>query len=163
MWKDYFHSESVIVGVDIDPRCKEFEEERIHVCIGSQDDPQFLNKVVEQYGPFDIILDDGSHLAKHQIASFEILFPTLKERGTYICEDTHTSYKEYYNGKYKGNTFVEYSKNFVDSLNSQHVENENKKFLNSCSDSIRAVHFYDSMVVVEKKKRGESFDAWIGE
>lgn len=35
MWKDYFGKDATIVGVDINPECKSFEEDGIHVEIGS--------------------------------------------------------------------------------------------------------------------------------
>ncbi len=34
---------------------------RIRASFVSQADPEFLAKVNEEFGPFDIILDDGSH------------------------------------------------------------------------------------------------------
>ena len=50
--------------------------------------------MVDRYGPFDIIIDDGGHTMEQQIASIETLFPALNEGGVYLCEDTHTSYWE---------------------------------------------------------------------
>src|ERR1700683_5617356 len=38
MWKDYFGPGARIVGVDIDPRCKDLEEEQIEIHIGDQED-----------------------------------------------------------------------------------------------------------------------------
>ena len=58
-WKEYYYR-SNIVGIDINPDCKKYEEERVSVEIGSQADGSFLNQVKEKYGPFDLILDDGS-------------------------------------------------------------------------------------------------------
>jgi hypothetical protein len=43
-------------------------------------------------GPFDVIIDDGSHLSQHQLASFHGLFDALRDGGFYIIEDVHTSY-----------------------------------------------------------------------
>lgn len=41
MWKDYFGSKAIIYGVDINPSCKELEEENISIFIGSQSDRNF--------------------------------------------------------------------------------------------------------------------------
>ena len=46
----------------------------------------------EKEGPFDIIIDDGSHLSLHQIGTFEALYGSLKTAGLYIIEDVQTSY-----------------------------------------------------------------------
>ena len=38
MWSDYFGEKIKIFGIDIDPRCKEFENENTKIFIGSQSD-----------------------------------------------------------------------------------------------------------------------------
>ncbi len=157
MWKNYFGNEAVIVGIDIDENCKQYEEDNIYVCIGSQDDADFLKKVCEKYGAFDIILDDGSHQVKNQIASFETLFPLLNYGGIYLCEDTHTSYWESFGGKLRGEgTFIEYAKKMIDELHYQHVEEATDTLYPNIRNQIKAIHFYDSIVVLEKEKTGLS-------
>ena len=42
LWKQYFGPYARIVGLDIRPKCKAFEEDQIHVRIGDQSDEQFL-------------------------------------------------------------------------------------------------------------------------
>jgi cyclopropane fatty-acyl-phospholipid synthase-like methyltransferase len=90
-WKKFF-PKAQITGIDILPRCKEYAGERIAVEIGSQSDIDFLKKVETVHGPFDIIIDDGSHKTKDQIRTFQFLFPLLKDGGIYVVEDIHTSY-----------------------------------------------------------------------
>ena len=84
LWKDYFpHAE--IHGIDIDPACKQYENERIKIHIGSQADTNFLSTLPKD---FDIIIDDGSHIPDHQIASFLHLYQHhMKDRGIYVVED----------------------------------------------------------------------------
>lgn len=162
MWRNYWGSEAVIVGIDIDSKCKQYEEDNTHVCIGSQDDPDFLQAVCKKWGPFDIILDDGSHMVNHQIRSFEILFPLLAEGGIYLCEDTHTSYWSSFGGKLHGdNTFIEYAKGLVDELHYHHIEREEAIDISFLRNQIRAIHFYDSLIVFEKRRTGISFDSMI--
>lgn len=155
MWKNYFGNESVIVGIDIDESCKQYEENNIHVCIGSQDNVDFLKEVCEKYGPFDIILDDGSHQVKHQIDSFETLFPLLNYGGIYLCEDTHTSYWAPFGGELRGEgTFIEHAKKIIDELHYQHIEEAEDALSPNIRDQIKAIHFYNSIVVFEKEKTG---------
>ena len=47
-WKDYYYR-SNILGIDINPDCKKYEEERISVEIGSQADGEFLSRIWQQY------------------------------------------------------------------------------------------------------------------
>jgi len=93
MWKRYFPS-SNIYGLDIDPDTKQFEENRISITIGSQADEVVLEGLSQRAGGFDIIIDDGSHVNKHMIKSFDCLFKHLKKGGVYIIEDLRCSYSK---------------------------------------------------------------------
>jgi cephalosporin hydroxylase len=90
MWKEYFGHQALIVGVDIDARCKAYEEPQIQVEIGDQSDPGFWESLWDHYTEFDIVIDDGSHIPKHQEASFKALWPST--RGVYLIEDCHSGY-----------------------------------------------------------------------
>ena len=95
LWKAYFGQSSTIVGVDIDPACSGYAkpEANVHVRIGSQADGDFLREVVDEFGPFDLIIDDGSHHSSHQIASFNALFDGgLAAQGRYFVEDLECVY-----------------------------------------------------------------------
>ena len=158
MWKNYFGEQAFIVGIDIDATCKDYEEENIKICIGSQDDKAFLEKVSSEYGPFDIIIDDGSHAVNHQIASFEALYGLLGNTGVYLCEDTHTSYWKSFGGEYLGQkTFVEYAKSLIDELHNQHISDKEIPLKAQFRNQIKSIHFYDSVIVFEKRLSGQSF------
>jgi cephalosporin hydroxylase len=83
LWKRYFGPDSQIVGLDIDPRCAEYAENQIAIHIGNQADVALLKSL----GPFDIVIDDGSHRLQDQLASFEALWPST--RSVYLIEDCH--------------------------------------------------------------------------
>ena len=88
MWEEFFPN-AMIYGIDIDPKCKEFEGGRRKILIGDQSDSDFLHNVLSQVSePFDIIIDDGSHCVTHQLKSFDFLFPHLSDHGIYVIEDT---------------------------------------------------------------------------
>mmetsp|Transcript_36279 Transcript_36279/g.58630 ORF Transcript_36279/g.58630 Transcript_36279/m.58630 type:complete len:278 (+) Transcript_36279:29-862(+) len=71
--------------------------------IGSQDNATLLQRMTAEHGPFDIIIDDGSHKASHQRASFLHLFPPMSPGGVYFMEDVQTSYAPEYEGGTLGN------------------------------------------------------------
>jgi hypothetical protein len=151
MWKDYFGDRAKIYGIDINPQCKEFEEENIKIFIGSQSDRNFLREVKAQIPPIDILIDDGGHTMVQQIVSYEELFDYVKEDGVYLCEDLHTSYwLEFGGGNKRRGTFIEYSKNFIDSLNAYHSEQKNLK-VDEFTKSVFSIHYYDSILVIEKR------------
>ena len=153
MWSDYFGKGSKFFGIDIDPRCKEFENENTKIFIGSQSDRKFLNYVKENIPHVDILIDDGGHHMNQQIILFEELFGCIKKNGVYLCEDTHSSYWLVFGGGYKRRgTFIEYSKNFIDMLNAFHSE-QSKYKVNNFTKSVNSIHYYDSVLVIEKRKR----------
>lgn len=84
MWKEYFGSQSRIVGVDINPDTQ-FEEDQIETYCYDQYDPSLAD-----LGPFDIVIDDGSHICAHQSITFRHLWPQTK--GVYLIEDCHNGY-----------------------------------------------------------------------
>lgn len=162
MWKNYFGESAKIFGIDINPRCKELEEDNIKILIGSQSDRNFLKTVKEQIPQIDILIDDGGHTMLQQIVSYEELFQLVKEEGVYLCEDLHTSYRLLFGGGHKRRgTFIEYSKNFIDYLNAYHC-NQKTLSVNDFTRSVNSIHYYDSMIVIEKKKREEPYQVRSG-
>lgn len=115
MWVDYFPN-AMIHGADISPACSSCESysSRIKFHLLDQSNAAQL-KNVEQYSPFDIIIDDGNHWWKEQILTFEIIFQYLRSGGIYVVEDSCTSYwSEYKNHPI---SCVEYFKRVVDEVN----------------------------------------------
>ena len=152
MWKEYFGKGARIYGIDIDPRCKELEEENITIFIGSQEDRQFLKDVVSKIPKLDILLDDGGHNMRQQIVTFEEMFDHIKEDGVYLCEDCHSSYYYGHGGGYKRKgSFIEYTKNWIDYINAYHSRT-NRLRVNSFTKHVKSLHYYDSIVVAEKGK-----------
>lgn len=150
MWKDYFGSKCKIYGVDVDPQCKQLEEENIQIFIGSQSDKNFLRKVKSSIPKIDILIDDGGHTMKQQIVTFEEMYSHVKENGVYLCEDCHTSYWSSYGGGYqRKNSFIEYSKNWIDYINAYHSRTSRLR-INEVTQTAKSICYYDSIVVIEK-------------
>ena len=162
MWKDYFGSKAKIYGIDINPECKKFEEQNINIFIGSQSDRSFLKEIKRQIPPVDILIDDGGHTMEQQITSFEELFEHMTSNGVYLCEDLHTSYWEEFGGGYKKpGTFIEYSKIFIDYINAFHSKDDSLK-VNSFTESAHSLHYYDSVLVIEKRKMEKPYTLKTG-
>lgn len=49
MWKNYFGDKAKIYGIDVNPHCKELEEDNVEIIIGSQSDRNFLGKIKNRY------------------------------------------------------------------------------------------------------------------
>ncbi|TPN38855.1 glycosyltransferase [Mesorhizobium sp. B2-3-3] len=154
MWRAYFGEGARIVGLDIDPACKAHESEGIEVFIGSQDDTELLDKVVSKYGPIDVVIDDGSHMMDHVLATFEHLYQHVQPYGVYLVEDTHTSYwGDYGGGLRKSGSFMEFAKRKLDEINAHHTRGALPA--NAFTNSTDSICVYDSVVVFEKRPQGK--------
>ena len=162
MWKNYFGSKAKIYGIDINPICKDFEEENIEIFIGSQSDRNFLRNIKKKIPSVDILIDDGGHTMRQQIITFEEMFDHVKDNGIYLCEDNHTSYWIKLGGGYKRRgTFIEFTKKKIDDLHAFH--SRQKKFkVNKYTKNINSIHYYDSIVVFEKNRRKKPHDSTKG-
>src|SRR6185295_1134606 len=117
MWREYFGEGTKIVGIDVDPRCKDFATDDTTVLIGDQADPAFLAEVRSRFPRVDILIDDGGHNMLEQIVTFGELYTHLQPNGVYLCEDTHTSYMSRWDGGLRREgTFIEFSKVLIDGL-----------------------------------------------
>lgn len=155
MWETFF-PKATIVGIDIYE--KSFpRSSRIKTYCGSQIDKDFLLQVINEVGPPDIIIDDGSHLNKHVIETFNILFPYLSVNGFYCIEDLQTSYWTFVNGiQWDGarelnadHTSISFLKNLVDGLNYEEFQIEN--YVPTYFDqNIIGIHFFHNLAIIEK-------------
>ena len=69
----------------------------------------------------------------------------------YLCEDLHTSYWSDWGGGYrKRGSFIEYSKNFIDYINAWHSKT-NKLSVTEFTKSVHSLHYYDSVLAIEKR------------
>ncbi len=151
LWQKYFGAEAAVHGVDINPEAAGFAPAGCKVHIGSQVDQEFIQAILDEHGPFDVVIDDGSHLMPHQIQTFEMLYPTLSEDGLYICEDAFTSYWQEYGGKLRGaDTFMEYAKALVDDLHAFWILDEDYS-PGPFTRMTEAIHFYSGAVVFQRK------------
>lgn len=156
MWRTYFPN-SKIYGLDIHD--KSFHQERrIKIFQGSQIDAEFLEKVVEEIGTIDIIIDDGSHVNEHIITTFKFLFPHLQDNGIYVIEDTQTSYWQSFGGTSEDfnslETSMGFTKSLIDGLNYEEFDLEN--YEPSYYDKhIVGMHFYHNLVFINKGLNNE--------
>ena len=167
LWKRSLPNGSIYVGIDINPECKAHEDvdQNVFIRIGDQSDAEFLSDVADEFGPFDLILDDGSHVCSHMIASFRHLFlPHLRSPGIYMAEDTHSNF--WPNFRDQRYSFLDFSKDLVDLMHAHYFDNASETCFRKSHEnrveatnvpklaaSIKDVRFFDSIVVIHKNDR----------
>jgi hypothetical protein len=152
MWRDYFGPQVQIVGVDINPNCRQFAEPGVRIEIGDQADRAFLRRLAASLPPVDILIDDGGHTMQQQIRTFEELFGKVAPTGVYLVEDLHTSYwSQWGGGVRRRGTFIEYSKDFIDRIHAWHSRDPRRLPVSDFTRSVHSLHYYDSVLVIEKR------------
>lgn len=76
-----------IHGVDINHKAMILGQERIttHVC--NQADKRSIQCICQEHGPFDLVIDDGSHLPQDQMKTFYDIAQFVQDGGMYVIED----------------------------------------------------------------------------
>ena len=161
MWREYFGKNAKIIGIDVNPMCEAFATDQIDVRIGGQEDKNFLQSIIDEFGTPDVVIDDGSHIMDHINASFDFLYSKVSPNGVYIIEDLHTAYwDDAGGGLKKAGTFIERCKDMVDELNAFHTRKA--LYPTEFTKTTRSISFYDSMVVFEKTPRGDMIRVTTG-
>lgn len=160
MWKRYLGPHALIIGIDINPECKEFEEDQIEIRIGSQSDLSFLEGVLAEFGVPDVVLDDGSHRMSDVVETFRFLYPRTAADGVYIVEDLHTAYwDEYGGGVRREGTFIELCKGFIDEL---HAESSRGAICpTEFTRSTLSMNVYESLIAFERGRLPRKSDVRV--
>jgi hypothetical protein len=115
LWHAYFPN-ARITGLDLKPEPDGLPPTRVRYVRGRQEDPAAIAEAARD-GPFDLIVDDASHVGTLTRASFEMLFADhLRPGGLYVIEDTAASvalpgwpdHKPFAPGEVKGGVFLSY-------------------------------------------------------
>ncbi len=151
MWRDYFPN-AEIYGLDINK--VSVSGPRIHTVRGDQSDEALLAQVRE-LGPFDVIIDDGSHFGSDVHATFGGLFDSLQADGMYVIEDMHTAYQADYGGGPPGHpcTSVTLVQGLVDAVNREHVADAYPEAAAKLPP-IASLHLYPRIVFIHRARRG---------
>lgn len=137
MWQDYFPG-ARIYGLDIDERALRVEGPRIKIGLVDQSDSAALEAFAQEFGPFDLIVDDGSHVWSHQILSLQTLLKHVGPRGCYIVEDLQTSFSPEF-GTPDGPTGIEYVLRCCEKVLGGNRVRTDDPFVRTLSDKVESV------------------------
>lgn len=99
MWREGF-PKAKVYGIDINADCAGYVD---GVFIGSQNDHEFLDKVLAEIGTPLVCIDDCSHEGWRTIDTFKYMFPKISQGGLLIIEDCSVFYNEHYSEKFESN------------------------------------------------------------
>ena len=115
MWRTWLGKDARIIGIDLNPNAKKWEEHGFEIYIGDQGDPEFWDSVFPSIGKFDAFLDDGGHQSFQQIVTLVNAMAYMKPESVIAIEDTVTSHMNDFN-QHGNRSFLEYAKDSTDVL-----------------------------------------------
>ncbi|MFI6026217.1 class I SAM-dependent methyltransferase [Amycolatopsis magusensis] len=150
MWKHYFRR-GTVYGMDLFPK-NGVAEPRVTTVIGDQSDPAVLSEMAERNGPFDIIVDDGSHKNDHILTTFLALFSHVRPGGFYVIEDLWTAYLPDYGGtagtEAGPKTSIGLLKMLIDAVH--HEEWTGPGLADDVATSLTGIYVYHNIAFLEK-------------
>ncbi|GHF28284.1 class I SAM-dependent methyltransferase [Streptomyces morookaense] len=157
MWRRYFRRGTVF-GLDYFDKSA-LNGPRLQILQGDQNDPAGLDALAREHGPFDIIIDDGSHINEHVRTSFTALFPHLRPGGFYVIEDLWTSYLPGYGGDDRDlnapHTMMGLLKSLIDDLHHEERESAPDRALSQTEAFLTGMHVYHNIAFLEKGVNAE--------
>jgi hypothetical protein len=144
MWHDYFGEKARVIGVDIAPECRSYEDARTKIAIGDQADRTFWAKFRHEHPDVDVVIDDGGHQPEQQLVTLEEMLPHIRPGGVYICEDVHG----------RGSHFAAFAHALADNLNESRRAPDAAGLprykATAFQSAIQSISFYPYVVVIEK-------------
>jgi len=159
MWAEYF-PQGHIVGLDIMPKRLSLGP-RVTTVAGSQTDTRLLAALCDRHGPFDIVIDDGSHCPNHVSTSFYALFPRLADGGLYVIEDVQTAFWPEYGGSVlDGGETMKLVTRLVECLNHAEIKVvQPSGQVASFASQVRSLRAFHNIIAIEKGDNGEPSNA----
>lgn len=144
MWREFFGPKARIIGIDLNPSAKKWEDFGFEIYIGNQSNPNFWHNFFNEIGCVDVVLDDGGHTYEQQIITVECVLPHLNDGGILLVEDTHTSYLDGFGPKRF--SFMNYVKHKIDAVNKRFSKLKNQARAPNPEDRFWSIEVVESMV-----------------
>jgi hypothetical protein len=151
MWRSYLGDQSRIIGIDIEPACRQYKSDGIDILIGDQGDRQFWADVRKSYPSLDVLIDDGGHTPEQQMTTLEEMLPHLQPGGVFICEDVHGN----------PNGFSYFVAALCAEMHAAKFDGRSSSKVSAFQSSIASIHIYPFMVIIEKT--ADASDRFVSE
>ena len=145
MWRQFFGPQARIIGVDLNPGAKKWEEHGFEIYIGDQSNELFWKQLYSEIGKVDVLIDDGGHTNRQQIITVDCSIENIKDGGLIIVEDVHASYLREFGNPWSY-SFIKFTAKIVDSINSRapSIKIKGSRYANR----IYRISYFESIVVL---------------
>ena len=129
--------------------------------IGDQNNLKTWESIITEFGTFDIIIDDGSHMGSSQSRTIDLALKiAIGEEGIVIIEDMHTAYMDNFPGDGHGINFIDKLRDIIARMNARSgrlADYKYSKLSHITSDdivrrSIECISMYESITAFYIKR-----------
>lgn len=145
MWREYLGPKARIIGIDLNPSAKMWEEHGFEIHIGDQASEEFWREFFKKVGSVDVFIDDGGHTNLQQIATVHCAVEHIRDGGLLIVEDVHTSYFREFGNPWS-RSFVNFASRIVDGVNSRAFALKTNR--ERYASRVHRVSFFESIVAL---------------
>lgn len=150
VWSELLPDWSIVI-IDLEAKAFAWPDRTTFLQV-DQTDTGRLQHIGDEHGPFDVIIDDGSHRNADIRTSLWSLFSYLKEGGHYVIEDTQTSYIPDYGGDMERTsaTTANLVRDLFDYANAPELP-ENSEVPDIFRNTVEEVYFRHNIVDIRKR------------
>jgi len=140
MWRKYL-PHAHLVGFDI-RKCASTSDPKWVTIQGDQSSREDLQKIIDQYSEYDVIIDDALHASPHQQITLSFLFPHVKSGGIFFIEDLRHQPEEFEQLDVPKTRDLLRTLDMTGKWNSPLCTPEEKKVLET---QVKEIHFFESL------------------
>lgn len=167
LWNSYC-PRSKIYGIDLSKKSLFNRYRRIQTFVVDQSSSESLDEFAREHGPFDIIIDDGSHFTDHILTTFNSFYKFLNINGCYFIEDMGTTYIKSFFGEPdidKHSVFfqriMQIAKMTTRTAISSNYDDHKEEF-----SKLHSITFGNNMIMIKNSKEQDSsyeheIDPWL--
>jgi len=156
LWRDYFPN-GIVAGLDRETVAIDDASSHVRIYRGLQEDVALLDRIGAEAGPFDVIVDDASHVAEATRVSFwHLARHHLNPRGFFIVEDWGTGYWDSwpdgrgYEGRNHIHGMVAFVKELVDEVGMEDITKPGRGLSPPRAPLFRSMHIFSGHVLLQK-------------
>jgi cephalosporin hydroxylase len=146
MWREFLGPQARIIGIDLNPLCRELEKDGFEIFIGDQSKPEFWSDFFAKVGDVDVLIDDGGHTNLHQLATLRASLEHVRDGGLVLVEDVHASYMGQFGNPHRF-SFINRCKQAIDEINARCPEAGIEQTV--FSKTVHSIAFYESIVAFQ--------------
>ncbi|VDM24752.1 unnamed protein product [Toxocara canis] len=115
---------------------------------------KLIKKVCEDYGPFDVVVDEVSHINRDTVTAFSLIWNCMKFESIYILEDKQSSQWRRTSssvGSETNRTAINFFRSLIDEQNFAEIQKYGVPFESSSyAKELAGIYFHPDLIVIEK-------------